>query len=70
MRENFPRTVPDYTVACIVMFGVNLAWILFAIWSIWGLICAMLFSWALNQGLKWLDYVRNIRRAAAIRRGK
>ncbi len=70
MRDDYPTTVPDYTRACVVMFGVNVSWILFAIWTIWGLIVALLFSWALNHALKWLDHYRNIRRAAAIRRGK
>lgn len=70
MHDDFPRSAPNYTQACVVMFGVNLSWILFAIWTIWGLLIAMLFSWALNRGLEWLDRYRQMHRAASIRRGK
>ena len=31
------------------MFGVNLTWILFALWAIWGLIIAGAFSYGLNH---------------------
>jgi hypothetical protein len=44
MRNDFPNSVPNYTQACVVMFGVNLCWILFAIWAVWGLLFAILFS--------------------------
>lgn len=52
------------------MFGVNVTWILVAIWTIWGLLVAMLFGWLLNKGIEWLDRYRLARRAAAIKRGK
>lgn len=49
MENHSMGTAPDYTRACIVMFGVNLTWILFALWAIWGLIIAGAFSYGLNH---------------------
>ena len=63
-------TAPNYTNACIVMFGVNITWILVAIWAIWGLIAAMLLALGVHH---LMDRVRDwaaARQAASIRRGK
>lgn len=50
MRDSHDRpAAPNYTQACIVMFGVNLAWVLMAIWAIWGLIAAGASCWAVNK---------------------
>ncbi|GLT08053.1 hypothetical protein ACFQFQ_14910 [Sulfitobacter porphyrae] len=50
MREPHDRpAAPNYTQACIVMFGVNLAWVLMAIWAIWGLIAAAVLGWVVNK---------------------
>ncbi|APE44140.1 hypothetical protein BOO69_12565 [Sulfitobacter alexandrii] len=50
MRDSHDRpAAPNYTQACIVMFGVNLAWVLMAIWAIWGLIAAAALGWAVNK---------------------
>ncbi len=61
---------PNYTTACIAMFGVNITWILVVIWAIWGLIAAMLLALGVNhlieRGRVWAAQ----RQAAAIRRGK
>ena len=46
--DNRP-TAPDYTTACVVMFGVNLTWILMAIWAVWGLIAAGVICWGVNK---------------------
>ena len=48
--DNHDRpAAPNYTSACIVMFGVNLTWILVAIWAIWGLIVVMLLGAIINH---------------------
>lgn len=70
MRDDYPGTVPDYTRACIVMFGVNLSWILVAIWTVWGLIIAVVFSWVLHRAMDWIDRYRMVRRQKLIQRGK
>jgi hypothetical protein len=52
MRDTHDRpSAPNYTLACVVMFGVNLAWVLMTIWAIWGLIAALATSWAVNKGI-------------------
>ncbi|OAN72343.1 hypothetical protein A8B82_20210 [Sulfitobacter sp. EhC04] len=50
MRDSHNRpAAPNYTQACIVMFGINLAWVLMAIWAIWGLIAAGALCWGVNK---------------------
>lgn len=70
MDDRHPRTAPNYTTACIVMFGVNLFWILFAIWAIWGLLAAALLGWSVNHAMTRLHQRAQARRAVVITRGK
>ena len=70
MQDDHPKQVQDYTQACVVMFGVNVTWILVAIWAIWGLIAAACLGYGLKCILDRLPQWRAERRAAAIRRGK
>ncbi|MEL7093145.1 MAG: hypothetical protein AAFN94_15555 [Pseudomonadota bacterium] len=70
MDDHKTRSAPNYTTACIVMFGVNVTWILVAIWAIWGLIAAFLLAIGVNH---LMDRARDwaaARQAASIRRGK
>jgi len=49
MRDNDQRpSAPNYTQACIVMFGVNILWIFMVIWALWGLLAVALSGWAAN----------------------
>ena len=61
---------PNYTTACIAMFGVNITWVLVVIWVLWGLIAALLLAVGLThlmeRGRVWMA----ARQAASIRRGK
>lgn len=45
---------PDYTVACIVMFGANLAWVFLALLAAFGLASVMLAGLALHLWINWL----------------
>lgn len=45
---------PDYTAACVVMFGVNLGWALPVIFALWGLIGAVLAGLLLNGWIGWI----------------
>jgi len=50
MRHTNDRpSAPNYTAACIVMFGVNLMWMLMVIWAIWGFVAAALTGWGLHH---------------------
>lgn len=50
MRDTNDRpSAPDYTAACIVMFGVNLMWVLMVIWAVWGFLAAAFTGWAVNH---------------------
>ena len=70
MDRHTQGTAPNYTNACIVMFGVNITWVLVAIWAIWGLIAAMLLGLGVHHLLARIKVYAAARRAAAIRRGK
>ncbi|KIN63902.1 hypothetical protein Z946_2784 [Sulfitobacter noctilucicola] len=50
MRDTDERpSAPNFTQACIVMFGINLTWVLFAIWAVWGMFAVAAVGWAVNQ---------------------
>lgn len=49
---------PDFTTACIAMFGVNLAWLLLFLFAVYGLVAAVFFGLVLNHWLHWLDLSR------------
>lgn len=70
MNDGEFRSAPNFTTACIVMFGINLSWILFAIWAVWGLIIAMLVSAGINHGMTRVHAWSAERQKAAIKRGK
>ena len=50
---------PNFTTACTVMFGVNLTWMLVAIWAIWGLIAVAVTGWAINRAINYIAARRN-----------
>lgn len=47
--NNTQGSAPNFTTACVVLFGVNLTWILIAIWAIWGLIAVAATGWCINR---------------------
>lgn len=49
---------PNYTGACIVMFGVNLAWVLLALLALAGLPAVLIAGLALHYAIKWLEWRR------------
>ena len=42
------QPAPNYTSACVVMFGVNILWLFVVIWALWGLLAVALSGWAVN----------------------
>ena len=55
MRDDFPNAAPNYKNACVVMFGINIAWIFTVIWAIWGLIFVMLAGWLTNWAITFVS---------------
>lgn len=55
---------PNYTGACIVMFGVNLAWVLMFLFAIYGLFAAVFLALVLNHWMNWLELRRRLAEAA------
>ena len=37
MNNHPTQSAPNFTNACIVMFGVNLSWVFLLLWALWGL---------------------------------
>jgi F0F1-type ATP synthase assembly protein I len=70
MNDHRMGRAPDYKNACIVMFGVNITWVLVAIWAIWGLIAAALLGLGVNHLMTRIEAWAAERQAASIRRGK
>lgn len=70
MDDHRLGTAPNYTNACIVMFGVNITWVLVAIWALWGLVAAILLGCSINVLLERVSIWKTQRAAASIRRGK
>ena len=53
--DDFNRpSAPNYTNACIAMFGVNITWIFFALWAIWGLIAVAMTGWIINRIINYI----------------
>ena len=60
MRDNSPQpAAPDFTQACVVMFGINLTWIMMVVWAIWGLIAVAALGWVVNRVIHRIDMARN-----------
>jgi len=60
MRDDHNRpAAPNFTQACIVMFGVNLTWVLMVIWAVWGLLAVAVTGWLVNQVIGRIDAARN-----------
>ncbi len=49
MRDDNDRpSAPNFTQACIVMFGVNVLWVFMVVWVVWGFMAVALLGLALN----------------------
>ena len=55
---------PNYTGACIVMFGVNLTWVMMALFAVYGLFAAVFLALAPNHWMNWLEHRRRLAEAA------
>jgi len=53
--RNKPGVAPNFKNACVVMFSVNVTWVLFLLWAIWGLVVAAAFGWCINRGLRMIE---------------
>ncbi len=54
-NRNEIREAPNYLTANIVLFGVNLSWILLFVWAHFGLLGALFFGAAVNSAITWLQ---------------
>jgi hypothetical protein len=54
------KSAPNYTATCLVMGLINLLWIFFVIWAIWGLIAVSMVAVAINA---WINRLARRREA-------
>ena len=60
MRDDNDRpSAPNFTQACVVMFGVNIAWIFMVIWAIWGILAVAATGWVLNKLINRIGVARS-----------
>ncbi len=52
---------PDYTNAAINMLGINLLWIFFVIWMLWGMVPVLLMALLINHFVERVAERRGIR---------
>lgn len=62
MDDHRVGRAPDFTPACIVMFGVNVAWVLLLLFALYGLVAVVFAGLVLNHAISWVEVRR--RRAA------
>lgn len=60
---------PNYTTACVVMFGINLSWILIVVWAQYGLSAVVLLGLGLHYAIDWLEVQRRAHAIRSIQRG-
>ncbi|MEM9550948.1 MAG: hypothetical protein AAGA05_07220 [Pseudomonadota bacterium] len=58
MNDNRIGRAPDYTQAALTMLGVNLMWIFFVIWAVWGLGPVLVLAALINHGISRLKDAR------------
>ncbi|UWR27388.1 hypothetical protein K3757_05460 [Sulfitobacter sp. S223] len=57
--SNARGSAPNFTSACVVMFGVNIAWIFVVLWALWGLIAVAATGWCVNRAISYVEARRN-----------
>lgn len=58
MSDSNRPAAPNYTNACIVMFGVNITWIFFLLWAVWGLLAVVATGWIINRAIGYVESTR------------
>lgn len=53
--NNGQGAAPNFTTTCIVLFGVNITWVFFVIWAIWGLIAVAGAGWCINRAINYIE---------------
>ena len=51
---------PDYTNAAINMLGINLMWIFFVVWMLWGFIPVLMIAYAINRFVEHVGDTRGL----------
>lgn len=51
---------PNLTGACIIMFGVNLAWVLLFLFAVYGLVAAVFICLVVNHWVTWVEYRKQL----------
>lgn len=60
MENHKHGRAPNFTGACIVMFGVNLAWVLLFLFAVYGLVAAVFLGLVVNHWVTWVEHRRRM----------
>lgn len=55
MRDDHPSPAPDFRMACVVLFGFNIAWVFVVVWAVWGLLYVLLLAFTLNHAMTRIE---------------
>lgn len=55
MSERNIKAAPDYTAAAITMLGINLMWIFFVVWVIYGFVPVLILAIVINHLINRLE---------------
>ena len=64
MDNQHPGQAPDFTNAAINMLGINLLWIFFVVWMLWGVLPVLMIALLINRFVEHEGDTRGITRAA------
>jgi hypothetical protein len=70
MPEHGQGIAPDFTNAVITMLGVNLMWIFFVVWVLYGFVPVLVLAALVNHFTVRIAERRGLRPAFALARGK
>ncbi|AHD00243.1 hypothetical protein [Leisingera methylohalidivorans] len=64
MRDpELPASVPDFFIAAITFAGINLVWIFFVVWVMYGMVPVLVLAVLINHLITRLDIRLNARKA-------
>ncbi|WP_216595401.1 hypothetical protein [Aestuariivita boseongensis] len=60
MDNQHPGQAPDFTNAAINMLGINLLWIFFVVWMLWGVLPVLMIALLINRFVEHVGDTRGI----------
>ncbi len=58
MNQRRPGRAPDFTTASLIMLGVNMTWVFFLLWALYGLIPVLVLATLIHHLINRIDAAR------------